>query len=150
MTNNQLTEHFSLNELTRSAIALRHGIHNAPTEQEIINLTQLAMHILEPVRQHFNIPYRPSSGYRSPQVNRLAGSAPTSQHVTGQAADFEIPAIANGDLADWIKANLTFDQLILEFHHPDDPASGWVHCSYHTDHNRNESLIFDGRNYREF
>lgn len=150
MPPNQLSEHFSLNELTRSAIALRHAIGNLPGPLEVINLTRLARYILEPVRRHFNIPYRPSSAYRSAQVNRLVGSAPTSQHLTGQAADFEIPTIANGDLALWIKANLTFDQLILEFHHPDDPGSGWVHCSYVTDHNRNECLIFDGTSYREF
>lgn len=145
-----VTEHFSLAELTRSETALRHGISNAPGPQEITNLTRLATYILEPVRRQFNIPYRPSSAYRSPQVNRLVGSAQTSQHVTGHAADFEIPTIANGDLARWIKANLTFDQLILEFHHPDEPKSGWVHCSYRPDHNRNQCLIFDGTHYREF
>lgn len=145
-----LTAHFNLNELSRSAIALRHGISNAPGPQEVYNLTRLAICILEPVRQHFNIPYSPSSAYRSPEVNRLAGSKPTSQHLSGHAADFKIPTIANRALADWIKTNLTFDQLILEFHHPDDPGSGWVHCSYHPDHNRNQCLIFDGTHYREF
>lgn len=150
MINKQITTHFSLDELTRSGIALRHGIQNVPGYQEQINLFRLATHILEPVRQHFNIAFRPSSGFRAPEVNRLAGSKSTSQHLTGRAADFEIPTVANRDLADWIKANLTFDQLILEFHHPENPTSGWVHCSYHTDHNRNECLIFDGTNYRKF
>ncbi len=145
-----VSKHFSLAELTRSTIALRHGIINVPEPEEVINLTRLATNILEPVRQHFNIPFSPSSAYRSMVVNRLVGSANSSQHVTGHAADFEIPIIANDDLAHWIKENLTFDQLILEFHHPDEPKSGWVHCSYHAGSNRNQSLIFDGSNYREF
>lgn len=145
-----IADHFSLDELTRSATALRHGICNTPDGQSVINLNLLATNILEPVRQHFNIPFSPSSTYRSPEVNRLVGSASGSQHITGHATDFEIPTIANGDLAEWIKANLTFDQLILEFHNPSDPKSGWVHCSYHKEHNRNECLIFDGTKYREY
>ena len=145
-----LTEHFNLNEFTRSAIALRYGISNEPGAEEIACLTRLARHILEPVRQNFGVAFSPSSGYRSGQVNKLAGSKPTSQHITGQAADFEIPTIANRDLADWIRENLIFDQLILEFHQADDPKSGWVHCSYLENHNRNMCLIFNGTDYKEF
>jgi len=150
MAANLLSEHFTLGELTRSAIALRHGIDNSPGPREVINLTRLAVNILEPVRRNFSLPFRPSSGYRAPEVNRLAGSKPTSQHVTGEAADFEIAAIANRVLAGWIRANLVFDQLILEFYHPGKPNSGWVHCSYHAGHNRQQCLIFDGVNYRKF
>ena len=146
----QLTDHFTLNEFTRSALALRHGISNVPGAMEITNMTRLARHILEPVRQHFGRAFSPSSGYRCGQVNALAGSKPTSQHVTGHAVDFEISTIANRILADWIKENLIFDQLILEFHHAEDPKSGWVHCSYRENHNRQSCLIFNGRNYKEF
>lgn len=146
----QLTRHFTLEELSHSAIALRHGIGNIPPGPEIANLTRLAENILEPVRQNFALAFRPSSGYRSPEVNRLAGSKPTSRHVTGEAADFEIASVPNRDLADWIRDNLVFDQLILEFHHPEDPASGWVHCSFHARHNRHDCLIFDGVGYRKF
>jgi len=149
-TNNRISEHFNLWELTRSAIALRHGIPNIPEAREIERLTQLAKYILEPVRQNFAIPFSPSSRFRAPEVNRLAGSKPTSQHILGQAADFEIPTIGNRALADWIKDNLDFDQLILEFHQPDAPKSGWVHCSYRAHDNRKHCLIFGGRNYKEF
>jgi len=38
--------------------------------------------------------------------------------------------VANKDLSDWIYQNLDYDQLILEFWNPDEPNSGWVHCSY--------------------
>lgn len=145
-----LSENFTLEELTKSGLALRHGLSNTPTREERSNLASLAEYILQPIRDHFGIPFSPSSGYRSAKVNLLAGSKPTSQHRSGQAADFEVPGVANRDLADWIKANLTFDQLILEFHNPDIPDSGWVHCSYNTDHNRNEYLIFDGTNFRKF
>lgn len=148
--NDRISEHFSLRELTRSAIALRHGIINRPDGRAIAHLTQLAENILEPVRQNFGVPFSPSSGFRAPQVNRLAGSKPASQHITGQAADFEIPTTANRILAEWIRDNLVFDQLILEFHRMDDAKSGWVHCSYHMGHNRNQCLIFDGISYEAF
>jgi zinc D-Ala-D-Ala carboxypeptidase len=55
------------------------------------------------------------------------GSKFTSQHAKGQAADFEVPGVANIELARWIEANLDYDQLILEFYDPNDPAAGWIH-----------------------
>ncbi len=148
--NDRISEYFTLGELTRSAIALRHGIINRPDGQAVAYLVQLAENILEPVRQNFGVPFSPSSGFRAPELNRLVGSKSTSQHITGQAADFEIPTLANRILAQWIRDNLVFDQLILEFYRPDDAKSGWVHCSYHPGHNRNQCLIFDGISYRAF
>ncbi len=145
-----LSKNFTLAELTRSVLALRHGIDNIPGPCEIANLERLAAQVLEPVRSHYNIPFSPSSGFRCLAVNRLAGSKDTSQHVTGEAADFELHSIANMDLALWIKANLAFDQVILEFHNTDDPASGWIHCSVKETGNRGQCLIFDGTNYTEF
>ncbi|MBL4800322.1 MAG: hypothetical protein JKY45_00415 [Emcibacter sp.] len=145
-----LTAHFKLTELTRSSIALRHGIGNDPGPEEVVNLTRLAQHILEPVRQNFALAFSPSSGFRSHQVNKLAGSNGNSQHVTGHAVDFEIPTIPNRILAHWIKDNLVFDQLILEFHQEEDSSSGWIHCSYNQNKNRKACLIFNGTEYRVF
>ncbi len=148
--NNKLSPHFSLSELIRSDVALRHGIDNIPAPQVIINLTELVRNILEPVRTHFHIAFSPSSGYRAPDVNRLIGSKETSQHILGQAVDFEIPTIANEELAKWIRDNLIYDQLILEFYHPNAPKSGWIHCSFSKGNNRRMSLIFNGSHYKEF
>mgnify|MGYP003327106814 CR=1 FL=1 len=54
----------------------------------------------------------------------------------------------NAELADWIYANLEFDQLILEFYNPDDPAGGWVHVSYtESGSNRKQVLTYDGKKY---
>jgi hypothetical protein len=46
------------------------------------------------------------------------------------AADIEIPGVPNAELAEWIKNNLEYTQLILEFYTPGIPDSGWVHVSY--------------------
>ena len=53
------------------------------------------------------------------------------------AADFEIFSVPNNEVADWIKENLMFDQLILEFWKPGEPNSGWIHCSYNPEINSN-------------
>ena len=71
------------------------------------------------------------------------GSSVNSQHVADDgaaAADFEIPGVDNRELAKWIRSELEFDQLILEFYKDNEPTSGWIHCSYSTDHNRHQSL----------
>jgi hypothetical protein len=57
-------------------------------------------------------------------------TTPTSQHTKGQAADFEIFNVPNKEVSDWIVKNLDYDQCILRFLSPNDPNSGWVHCSY--------------------
>ena len=126
----QLTENISLKELTKSESATRFGLSNEPTEDIILNLKSLAVNILQPVRNHFDLPLIITSGYRSPELCLKIGSSITSQHTKGQAADFEISGVANKDLSDWIHQNLDYDQLILEFWNPDEPNSGWVHCSY--------------------
>jgi len=126
----QLTENISLKELTKSESATRFGLSNEPTEDIILNLKSLAVNILQPLRDHYNLPLIITSGYRSPELCLKIGSSITSQHTKGQAADFEISGVANKDLSDWIHQNLDYDQLILEFWNPDEPNSGWVHCSY--------------------
>ncbi len=146
----RLSEHFTLSELTRSSLALRHGIDNTPGPEELDNLKRVVAEVLEPVRKYYGIPFSPSSGFRNPTVNRLAGSSDTSQHMKGEAADFEVPHVSNREVADWVKAHCKFDQLILEYHDPDIPNSGWVHTSVKESGNRGECLIFDGKSYRDF
>jgi zinc D-Ala-D-Ala carboxypeptidase len=48
--------------------------------------------------------------------------------------------VDNKELAEWIRDNLEFDQLILEFYRDGEPDSGWVHVSWNGDENRNQSL----------
>ncbi len=126
----QLSANFSLSELTKSETALRHNMDNTPGQTEIANLTVLAQHVLQPVRDHYKMGVKVNSGYRAPDVNASVGGSKTSDHCKGQAADIEIPSIANAELATWISANLKFTQIILEFYTPGIPDSGWVHVSY--------------------
>ena len=144
-----LSQNFTLHELIKSNTAQRLGITNEPDNEAVENLKMLCKHILQPCRDHFGIPFSPSSGYRSPVLCEALGSKPTSQHAKGMAADFEIPSITNLELAEYIRDNLIFDQLILEFYEPTFANSGWVHCSYAPNDNRMQVMRFDGSNYHK-
>lgn len=125
-----LSPNFSLHEMTKSETALRLNLDNTPSDQVVANLKMLAVNILQPVRNYFQKGVKVNSGYRSPDVNQAVGGSRTSDHCRGCAADIEIPGIANYELAKWIKENLKFKQLILEFYTLGIPDSGWVHVSY--------------------
>lgn len=137
----KLSANFTLSELIKSQMATRHGIPNEPKADHIDNLKALCINVLQPIRSEFEKPVMISSGYRSPELCVRIGSSINSQHAKGEAADFEIHSVSNKDLALWIKNNLEFDQLILEFHNEAEPNSGWIHCSYSSKTNRNQSLI---------
>jgi len=141
----KITKNFSLKEMTFSDTAIRRNIPNDPGTLELINLTNLCVKILQPVREHYDKSVRINSGYRCVKLCEAVGSSGKSQHAKGQAADFEINGLSNKELATWIYKNLDFDQIILEFHDPDgDPNSGWVHCSYRNDGtNRHNGLIIN-------
>jgi putative chitinase len=138
----QLTEHFTLEELTVSPTAKKLGLPNTPTPEHIANMKYCCEKILEPVRAHFGKAVQVNSSYRAPAVNKAVGGSKTSQHVNGQAIDFEIPGIDNKVVADWVADNLEFDQVILEFYTKGDANSGWVHASIKKEGgNRHQRLI---------
>jgi hypothetical protein len=126
----KLTENFTLSEMVKSETALRQNLDNTPGDTEVANLKLLAEKVLQPIRDHYKKGIKVNSGFRHPNVNAAVGGSRTSDHCKGQAADIEIPSVANADLAKWIKDNLKFTQLILEFYTPGVPDSGWVHVSY--------------------
>ena len=137
----KLSKSFTLTELVKSQTAERYGINNNPSETHIENLQRLCDNILQPVRDHYGMPVVVSSGFRSGELCVKIGSSLTSQHASGQAADFEIFGISNQELAHWIDKNLDYDQMILEFWNPEDKNSGWIHCSYkNPEENRKEFL----------
>jgi len=137
----QITEHFTLAELTTSPTAKKLGLSNTPTPEHIANMKYCCEKILEPVRAKFG-PVQVNSSYRAPAVNRAVGGSKTSQHVNGQAIDFEVPGVDNKTVADWVADNLEFDQVILEFYTKGDKNSGWVHASIKKEGgNRRQRLI---------
>ena len=144
----QLSKNFKLEEFTKSMTATRKGINNEPGSCDIKNLENLCYEILEPLRAKFGKPIIITSGYRSEELCEAIGSKKTSQHSKGQAADLEIASIPNIQIAYWLKNNVDFDQLILEFYSKDDPSAGWVHVSYNEKgSNRKQVLTYDGKKF---
>lgn len=121
-----LTEHFTLEEMTASQTAARFNLDNTPEPVAVSNLVRLCTTILEPARAALG-PLRITSGYRSPLVNTRVGGSRTSAHCLGFAADVLPTKATKRDFAKWVVANVPFDQVILEFGSTEEPA--WVHVS---------------------
>lgn len=126
----KLSPHFHLSEFTASQTATRLMIDNIPGPDEIAAMKLLCKKVLEPVRENYGKPVIISSGYRSEELNRALMGSRSSQHIRGQAVDFEIAGLSNLTICRWMERRLNYDQLILEFYTPGEPASGWVHVSY--------------------
>ena len=122
----KLSTNFSVAELSKTNVR---QFDNTPSMQVIDNLQQLVDNVLQPLRDKFG-QVTVTSGYRSPEVNKAIGGSGTSDHCKGFAADIEIGGKDNKELAQYIRDNMTFTQLILEFYTPGVPDSGWVHVSY--------------------
>lgn len=124
----RLTDHFTLEEMTFSDYALRHGLENNPTQASIENLERLCKELLEPARAALgNKPIIVDSGYRSFEVNKGVGGAELSQHRWGCAADIRVHGMKPREIMEVIaRAGLKWDQMIDEW-------DQWLHISINED-----------------
>ncbi len=116
-----ISEHFTLEELSFSEAAARLGLDNTPTAVILTNLGSVAA-VMERIRTLLgDSPIVVHSGYRSPEVNQAVGGVITSAHCHGLACDFVCPAFGTpAEVAlTVLKSDIEYDQLILEY--------GWVH-----------------------
>jgi hypothetical protein len=141
-----LSPNFTLQELTHSDAAVRHGWENNPDANEINNLTRLA-ELLEQVRKVLGKPIILNSGFRSKLVNDSVGSKDTSQHRIGCAADIRVSGMTPSQVCEAIiVSDIQFDQLIREF-------DSWTHISVTNnagDTPRNQMLIIDKTGTRPY
>lgn len=125
-----VTQHFTLDELTRSTKAAELGIDNTPPPELVPRLVMVA-EMLERIRSTLNCPVVVTSGYRCQALNVAVGGATTSDHPQGHAADIIAPRygtaseVANA-LAPLVSV-LGIGQLILEGVR----GRQWVHVSTH-------------------
>lgn len=122
---NQLTNHFTLAELTCTELR---KLDNTPPTAILPNIQRMA-ETLEVVRTLLGgKPIHVNSCYRSKKVNDAVGSKDTSKHREGLAADFKCQSYGSPiAIVEAIAASdISFDQLILEFFNPATGA-GWVH-----------------------
>ena len=139
-----LTKHFTLEELT---ITEHREFSNEPNESEKANLMRLA-EFLEQVKDLLDgKPIMVNSAFRSAQVNQAVGSAPTSQHRVGCAADLRIPGMTPDEVVKAVIASdLPYDQVIREF-------DRWTHISIPNSPEmkpRRQALIIDKMGTRPY
>ena len=147
-SNLKLSEHFTLGEMTKSSS--HPEVYNIPSHEAIANLKRLCGWLEELRRRYNDryvvvkrevlaepsgkaersttldmtggggAPIRINSGYRSPQLNKKIGGVPTSNHLTGCAADIRVLGMEQLiryaaillDYADESKQE--FDELLIE------------------------------------
>lgn len=115
-----LSEHFTLEEMTFSETGARAGIANQPGTLQFENLKRLAA-MLEQVRELFGRPLIVTSAYRCSKLNKKIGSKPTSAHVNGLACDFKVSGLTPREVCKIIAdSHVEFDQCISEF-------GSWTH-----------------------
>ena len=139
-----ISEHVSYREATRSNTALRRGIDNIPDVDQLENMKVLAKKVFEPLRKWVGGPIKINSFYRSPELNVAIGGSKKSQHCEGFAIDIDDTfggkfTNLNAEMFKYIRYHLDYDQIIWEFGDDDNPA--WVHISYvNEDENRHRCL----------
>lgn len=134
-------------EATASATAKAKGIINVPDAATIKRMKLTATMIFQKVRDHFGKPLKVTSFYRSPALNKAIGGSTTSQHCLGEAIDMDgdvYGSPSNKQIFEFIRDNLTFDQLIVEGIYNRNIA--WIHASYKTTGNRNKIMFMYVRN----
>ena len=124
----KLSPNFTLEELTVSDYAARHGLDNTPENDHLLNLRRLAA-FLEALRAVLGKPISINSAYRSPKVNAAIKGSKTSQHCHGTAADIKVAGMVPEQVVKRIIASaLPYDQVIREFSDPV-RGGGWTHVS---------------------
>ena len=92
MTNEKLTEHFTLEEMTKTGSKA----DNTPSAEQVDNLLRVCLW-LEMLRDQWNRKYGAgddpiivNSGFRSAAVNKEVGGVANSNHLTGCAVDIRV------------------------------------------------------------
>lgn len=137
-----LSDHFSLEEATRSDTATRLGISNQPNAQQLENMKVAAIG-MEKIRELLASPINVNSWLRLPEVNVAVGGSKVSSHMDGWAIDFICKGFGTPlEVCKAIeKSNIKFDQMIYEF-----GEKGWTHISFAPAMRQQKLTIFRPQN----
>ena len=107
-------KYFSLGEFSHSDPAVSLGIDNTIPWEYIPKIQHLVHCVLDPIREHWGLPIRVTSGYRCPELNAEVGGVEDSYHMEGCAADITATDPArNVELMSLIRAMHLVGKLAL-------------------------------------
>ena len=133
----KISPNFKLGEFTRSKYP---EVYNIPSHEAIANLKRLCVW-LEVLRDKVGHPIVINSGYRSPQLNRKVGGAPTSNHLTGCAVDIRTSGFEQAIeytailIAYATESDQEFDELLIEKNRY---GAVWLHFAVRPKGNRHK------------
>lgn len=143
----RLSTHFTLQEMTKTSVK---SVSNVPPPEAVENLKRLCGW-LEHLRAQYNLLYSDgshpiiiNSGYRSEEVNKKVGGSPTSNHLTGCAADIKVFGIEQALRYAVILLNYAdntdkdFDELLIE---RNKRGGYWVHFAVRPSENRRKVMF---------
>ncbi len=135
-------KYFTLNEFTRSTLAIKMGHKNDPPAEHRRNICEFVDNLLDPLRKAWALychekklgtpMLQITSGYRSWALNAAVGGSATSAHCIGYAADIVPMNNKLAEFKDFCKSWLQdkdFDQLISE-DEDDNGIPQWLHIGY--------------------
>lgn len=140
----QISTNFKMAEFAVSATASAKGIKIIIPEEVKPAIRALVTNLLQPLCDATGWHDQINSGYRSPEVNKLVGGVPTSQHLKGEAADNMYFKKVDGKrvyiapidvLRKVVELGLDFDQMIA--------YSGFVHLSYTTTRANRRQILYN-------
>lgn len=136
--NINISKYFNLAKLSSGAVVSKYVVkaQHGLTEADIAcNLKNLAENSLDKIKEKYTSMIV-TSAFRH-------GSG-TSQHERGMAADMQFPGTSKAEyinIANWIRANVPHDQLILEYK-SFGTGMPWIHISLTRKSNRSMAMTF--------
>lgn len=127
----KLSRNFFLSEFIKSKTATLYGFNDqfVITYDIIYNINNLVTNVLQPLRNDVGV-ININSGYRCQDLNNKVGGVPSSQHLSGMAADIVCDDIRTA--ACYI-IQRDYDQLII--------YKNFLHVSYNHGFNRKQTIF---------
>lgn len=137
----QLSPNYTLGQMTKQPnVMFEYQVQPSmglTTAEVVENLEFLTNNCVEPIRSQYSNMFVTNSF-------RTADPGSTSQHPKGQACDMQFSGISKSDyytIAQWIKNNVSYDQLLLEYKTTGSKLP-WIHISYNKNGNRGQVKTF--------
>lgn len=127
----KISKYLYLDDVIQSGTADKYNLDNQPNAKELKNIKIVAREIFDKVYEYTEGQVDINSFFRSDEVNDKVGGADNSQHKSEYGSAIDIRGTgkySNSQIFNYIKNNLSFDQLIWEFGDSKNPK--WIHVSY--------------------